>query len=132
RESKNREEPRKPFSSQGERIAAAAAAVGASRGKRGRPGPKPALPGQKNPAQPVRAASAKDARPRTERPAHENSRSDRSRTKSPAAIKDRLDYYKSKYGEDFKAVHVENEPKKKLGLLDRLAGLFGKKKKTGE
>jgi ATP-dependent RNA helicase RhlB len=129
---KNREEPRKPFSAQGERIAAAAAAVGASRGKRGRPGPKPAVPVQKASAQPARATSAKESRPRAERPSREGSRSDHSRTKSPAAIKDRLDYYKSKYGEDFKAVHVESEPKKKLGLLDRLAGIFGKKKKTGE
>jgi hypothetical protein len=43
-------------------------------------------------------------------------------------MKDRLDYYKSKYGEDFKPSHVE-EKTPKPGLIDKIAGLFGLGKK---
>jgi len=43
--------------------------------------------------------------------------------------KDRLDYYKSKYGEDFKPAPQE-PPKKSGGLLGRLAGLLGLGKKN--
>ena len=43
-------------------------------------------------------------------------------------MKDRLDYYKSKYGEEFKPAHVE-EKAAKPGLLGKIAGIFGLGKK---
>jgi ATP-dependent RNA helicase RhlB len=46
-----------------------------------------------------------------------------------APTKDRLDYYKSKYGEDFKPAASQEASKKGPGLLSRIAGLFGLGKK---
>jgi hypothetical protein len=43
-------------------------------------------------------------------------------------MKDRLDYYKSKYGEDFKPTHVAEKPEKP-GLLGKIAGFLGLGKK---
>jgi len=44
-------------------------------------------------------------------------------------MKDRLDYYKSKYGEDFKPAHVEEKKAEKPGLLGKIAGILGLGKK---
>jgi len=133
-------EPKKR-SSQADKIAAAAAAVGPGRGGRGRKNDKPAVPGkhqEKRPAgQGPKREGAKAGTPRNQggqprdgkpNPRRNEPRRDGGKPKDPA-MKDRLDYYKSKYGEEFKPTHVE-EKASKPGLLGKIAGIlgFGKKK----
>jgi hypothetical protein len=129
-------EPKKR-SSQGDKIAAAAAAVGPGRG-RGRKGDKPTPTGKPSDKRPQgNVAPKKDSKPGAPRNGGNAPRDGRSggrrgeprRDNKPRdpAMKDRLDYYKSKYGEDFKPAHVEE--KAKPGLLGRIAGLFGLGKK---
>lgn len=131
-------EPKKR-SSQADKIAAAAAAVG-PRGGRGRKNEnKPAKapgkdidrrqPGASGP----KREGAKVGAPRGGNPPRDGKpgrRGEPRRDGKPRdpAMKDRLDYYKSKYGEEFKPSHVE-EKAKKPGLLGKIAGLFGLGKK---
>jgi len=133
-------EPKKR-SSQADKIAAAAAAVGPGRGGRGRRNDgKPAVPGKtqekRSGSNPPKREGSKPGAPRSSggqprdgkpsgrrgEPRHEGSK-----PKDPA-MKDRLDYYKSKYGEEFKPAHVE-EKAAKPGLLGKIAGIFGLGKK---
>ena len=133
-------------STQGERIAAAAAAVGTARPKgprnsrntprkgEGRP---EALRTEKRPEnrREPHPEVRREAGVRRDSQARRDPRGENRRDKKPVAaksgsgIQDRLDYYKSKYGEDFKAVHVAPEKKPKQGFLDRLASVLGLKKK---
>jgi len=129
------QEPRKK-SSQGEKIAAAAAAVGPGRGGRGRKpenrnqvppkgqekrGGNPPREAKPNPNPPRNGGSGgQQGRPRRNEPRP-------NRPKDPA-MKDRLDYYKSKYGEEFKPTHVAEKPEK-TGLLGKIAGFLGLGKK---
>ena len=141
-------EPKKR-SSQGEKIAAAAAAVGPGRGGRGRKndgksggqakGGAPSS-GDKRPqgnAAPKREGG-KPGNPRNGgqpprdggKPGNrrgEPRQGNGGKSKDPA-LKDRLDYYKSKYGEEFKPSAAESKPAKS-GLLGKIAGLFGLGKK---
>jgi ATP-dependent RNA helicase RhlB len=130
-------EPKKR-SSQAEKIAAAAAAVGPGRGGRGRkpegkgPSDRPAgqngprRDGGKPPVQRNNPGPAREGRPAGRR----NEPRQGGRPPREPALKDRLDYYKSKYGEDFKPSHVENQPAKPApGILGKIAGLFGLGKK---
>ena len=124
-------------SSQGEKIAAAAAAVGPGRGGRGR---KPENRNQVPPkGQDKRGGNppreAKPNPPRNQGAGGQQGRSGGNRRNEPRpnrpkdpAMKDRLDYYKSKYGEEFKPTHVAEKPEK-AGLLGKIAGLFGLGKK---
>ncbi|NNM54507.1 MAG: DEAD/DEAH box helicase [Spirochaetales bacterium] len=127
-------------STQGERIAAAAAAVGTARPKGHRNlrnTPRKAEARQEAPRTEKRPENRRESRPEVRRdsPVRRDPRGENHRDKKPVAaksgsgIQDRLDYYKSKYGEDFKAVHVAPEKKSKQGLLDRLASALGLKKK---
>ncbi len=133
----------KKRSSQADKIAAAAAAVGPGRGGRGRRN-EPKSPGTagKNPEKRPAASSGpkreggkpgnprnNPGQPREGKPAGRRGepRRDGGRPKDPA-MKDRLDYYKSKYGEEFKPTHVE-EKATKPGLLGKIAGIFGLGKK---
>ena len=133
-------------STQGERIAAAAAAVGTARPKGPRNSRNTPRKGEGRPE-----ALRTEKRPENRREPHpevrreagvrrdsqvrRDPRGENRRDKKPVAaksgsgIQDRLDYYKSKYGEDFKAVHVAPEKKPKQGFLDRLASVLGLKKK---
>ena len=130
-------------STQGEKIAAAAAAVGPGRGGRGRrPDNKGPGAGKAPEKRQVGNAAPKreSGKPNPPRnnggPARDGKPSGRRGEPRPVnkprdpAMKDRLDYYKSKYGEDFKPAHVE-EKKGKPNLLGKIAGIFGlgKKKK---
>ena len=135
-------EPKKR-STQGEKIAAAAAAVGPGRGGRGRKNDgKPAgsprgqekrsagNPNQKReggkPGAPRNSSGngqSRDGKPQGRRGEPRQG----SKPRDPA-LKDRLDYYKSKYGEEFKPTHVE-EKAPKAGILGKIAGLFGLGKK---
>ncbi len=138
-------EPKKR-SNQADKIAAAAAAVGPGRGGRGRKNEgKPAVPG-KNPEKRPAAASQGPRReggkpgaprnnggqPRDGRPSGRRGepRRDGGKPKDPA-MKDRLDYYKSKYGEEFKPTQGE-EKASKPGLLGKIASLFGLGKKKSK
>jgi ATP-dependent RNA helicase RhlB len=135
-------EPKKR-SSQADKIAAAAAAVGPGRGGRGRKNDgKPAPSGKapdKRPAGTSQGPKREGAKPGTPRNHGQTRdgkptggrrgepRRDGGKPKDPA-MKDRLDYYKSKYGEEFKPSHVE-EKTAKPGLLGKIAGIFGLGKK---
>ncbi len=114
---RNEKEPRK--STQGEKIAAAAAAVGTSRPK----GPRSNIPNK-----PLRT-NARKGEPREVVQEKRREKKPPLAAKAGAGIQDRLDYYKSKYGEDFKAVHVAPEKKAKKGFFDRLVRALGLKKK---
>jgi len=125
-------EPKKR-STQGEKIAAAAADVG-PRGGRGRRNDAPKTPQGGRPEkrtgkEPQREGAAKTSHPRNNPPrdGKPGNRGPRSGKPRDPSMKDRLDYYKSKYGEDFKP--AAGDKAKKPGLLDRLAGLFGLGKK---
>lgn len=131
-------EPKKR-SSQADKIAAAAAAVGPGRGGRGRKneGKPAAAKGQeKRPAGnpgPKREGAKPGAprnhnQPRDGKPAGRRGEPRRDGKPKDPAMKDRLDYYKSKYGEEFKPTHVE-EKSAKPGILGKIAGLFGLGKK---
>ncbi len=133
-------------STQGERIAAAAAAVGTARPKGPRNSRNTPRKGEGRPEAPrteKRPENRREPHPEVRREAgvrrdsqvRRDPRGENRRDKKPVAaksgsgIQDRLDYYKSKYGEDFKAVHVAPEKKPKQGFLDRLASVLGLKKK---
>lgn len=134
-------EPKKR-STQAEKIAAAAAAVGPGRGRGRKPEAKgPSSDKRPNPNQGPRRDGGKPAAPRNNggpgrerepKPAGRRGepRRDGGKPREPA-LKDRLDYYKSKYGEDFKPSHVE-EKSSKPGLLGKIAGIFGLGKKKGK
>lgn len=117
----------KKRSSQGEKIAAAAAAVGPGRGGKGRSNDKNPKGGRNpnakrdNPPRGNAQNPSRDSKPAPRR----NEPRSAGRAKEPA-LKDRLDYYKSKYGEDFKAPEVKAS---KPGLLGKLAGFLGLGKK---
>jgi ATP-dependent RNA helicase RhlB len=124
-------------STQGEKIAAAAAAVGPGRRGRRPDNKAPAPQGiEKKPGAAPRREGGKPNPPRNNGgPGREGKPSPRrpdprvvNKPRDPA-MKDRLDYYKSKYGEEFKPIHVEE--KAKPGLFGKIAGIFGlgKKKK---
>jgi ATP-dependent RNA helicase RhlB len=144
------EPDQKKRSSQADKIAAAAAAVGTGgrnrRGKGGRPqdqnakqnpgqNPNQGKPGRNEPRSggtPLRHPQhgQGQGQPRQGQ-GHSQGRRDQQkpRSKDPA-LKDRLDYYKSKYGEEFKPVESKSKPKSE-GLIGKIAGFFGlgKKKK---
>ena len=140
----------KKRSSQGDKIAAAAAAVGGRGRNRGRKGGQGQGQGEgQNPRQNQGSGDQnppkqnrnepRSGAPRNQgrggQPRHPQGQGQprrdqqKPRPKDPA-LKDRLDYYKSKYGEEFKPVQ-ENKPKKSGGIIGAIAGLFGlgKKKK---
>ncbi|MEI8093190.1 MAG: DEAD/DEAH box helicase [Spirochaetales bacterium] len=155
-------------SSQADRIAAAAAAVGPKRGRGPRKEGAPAGEGGKRRdgrngeprgRAPEGAVAREGQAPRAERPAGDRApgnrpprdghvrdgqpRDNRGRDnrgkdprRAPQGAKgsakpqgDRLDYYKSKYGEDFKPAASQEGSKKGPGLLGRIAGIFGLGKK---
>jgi len=129
----------KKRSTQGEKIAAAAAAVG-PKGNRGRrpEGKNPQKPSDRNrrntpPGQkrePAAAGASRPTGPKPDTKGHPRKPDTaHTRPKDPP-LKDRLDYYKSKYGEDFKPAKV-SEPHKP-GLLGRVASLFGLGKKKSD
>jgi ATP-dependent RNA helicase RhlB len=130
-------EPKKR-STQADKIAAAAAAVGPGRGGRGRR-PDPKAPGAEKRQEGNRGPRREGNKPGAPRnqnaPVREGKpggrrnepRRDGGKPRDPA-MKDRLDYYKSKYGEEFKPSHVEDESSKP-GLLGKIAGIFGLGKK---
>ena len=130
-------------STQGEKIAAAAAAVGprGGRGRRGEP-KSPGSAGKGTEKRPVGTSAPKREGSKPGNPRNSGGqpreggkpntrrgepRRDGGKAKDPA-LKDRLDYYKSKYGEDFKPSHIEEKPAKS-GLLGKIAGIFGLGKK---
>jgi ATP-dependent RNA helicase RhlB len=130
-------EPKKR-STQADKIAAAAAAVGPGRGGRGRR-PDPKAPGAEKRQEGNRGPRREGNKPGAPRnqnaPVREGKpggrrnepRRDGGKPRDPA-MKDRLDYYKSKYGEEFKPSHVEDKSSKP-GLLGKIAGIFGLGKK---
>ena len=130
-------EPKKR-STQADKIAAAAAAVGPGRGGRGRKPEAKGPVGEKRPDNrgPKREGGKPSApRGNGQQPPRENKPSGRrgeprQNNKPPRdpALKDRLDYYKSKYGEDFKPSPVE-EKSAKSGILGKIASIFGLGKK---
>lgn len=129
-------EPKKR-STQAEKIAAAAAAVGPGRGGRGRkpeakgPGaPADKRPGNQGPKREGKPGAPRNpqGQPRDGKPSGRRGEPHRDGRPRDPAMKDRLDYYKSKYGEEFKPTHVE-EKASKPGILGKIAGLFGLGKK---
>lgn len=109
-------------SSQGEKIAAAAAAVGKPpKGRDQRKGPGTSAPN----------ASRKPA-PKPSKPTKTTSQGTGKKPVRSPELKDRLDYYRSKYGEDFKPVDMAPEKAKKEGVLGKIAGIFGFGKKKKE
>jgi len=133
-----RGEPKKR-STQAEKIAAAAAAVGPGRGGRGRrpEGKAPGAPQDRKPGEGPKRDGGKPGNPRNTSGQPRDGKPSGGRRGEPRrdggkprdpAMKDRLDYYKSKYGEDFKPTHVE-EKASKPGLIGKIAGLFGLGKK---
>lgn len=115
----------KKRSSQGEKIAAAAAAVGPGRGGRSRPNDKNPKGGRNPNSKRDNPPRNNTPNPRESKPAPRRGEPRSGKPRDPA-LKDRLDYYKSKYGEDFKAP----EPKAaKPGLLGKIAGFLGLGKK---
>jgi ATP-dependent RNA helicase RhlB len=137
----------KKRSSQGDKIAAAAAAVGTGGRRRGRKGEQGHNPKQNQKPAPQQNANAKpgrnDQKPsgaprhpqhtqgqhRQNQGQNQGRRDQRPARPKDPALKDRLDYYKSKYGEEFKPVQ-ESKPQSG-GFFGKIAGLFGlgKKKK---
>lgn len=129
-------EPKKR-STQADKIAAAAAAVGPGRG-RGRkpeakgPGAEKRPAGNPGPRRDGKPQAPRNNGPQQGREGKPSGRrgEPRQNNKPPRdpALKDRLDYYKSKYGEDFKPSPVE-EKSGKPGILGKIAGIFGLGKK---
>jgi len=103
---------------------------------RGNRGPKTAVVHPKVAAAAPSGGQAKKHSPQEKHhhPQVKHRDKEQTRTSSKGKMTDRLAYYRSKYGENFKASTTDqpSEVTKKTGILSKIMGFFFGKKKKGE